>query len=612
MSIINIKNLKHRFIDRDEEGNIIGEKMAIDDVSLEVKQGQFIAVLGHNGSGKSTFAKHLNAILMPTEGKVYVDGMDTEEEGKIWDIRQNAGMVFQNPDNQIIATVVEEDVGFGPENIGVPTEEIWERVNKALADVEMTEYRKHSPNKLSGGQKQRVAIAGVLAMKPKCIILDEPTAMLDPNGRCEVIKTIKELNRKEGVTIILVTHYMNEVIDADYVFVMDKGKVELSGTPREVFSQPEKIYEIGLDVPQPTEIAYLLEKRGIDIGRGILTNEELIEELFNREYIENKFKNIQRIDDEAGISDEVSVNIEDDVCDDNKINDMTEGRKETLLEVSGLSYVYGKDTSYEKKALDNVSFDIGQGEIVGIIGHTGSGKSTLICHLNGLNKATDGVVKYKGRNIYDKKESLSELRRHIGIVFQYPEYQLFESTVLEDVCFGAKNNGKTKSEAFDIAKKSLEMVGIGEEFYNRSPFELSGGEKRRVAIAGVLAMNPRVLILDEPTAGLDPRGRDEILNMLKLLNKENGLTIIIVSHSMEDMARFADRLLVMSKGKLIYNDSPRNVFKEYKELEKIGLSAPQSVYMVEELKKKGMVAENTAITSKEAADIIYEAASENL
>ena len=202
MSIISIKNLKHRFIDRDDEGSVISEKMAIDDVSLEVNQGQFIAVLGHNGSGKSTFAKHLNAILMPTEGKVYVDDMDTEEDSKIWDIRQNAGMVFQNPDNQIIATVVEEDVGFGPENIGVPTEEIWERVNKAL-DVEMTEYRKHSPNKLSGGQKQRVAIAGVLAMKPKCIILDEPTAMLDPNGRYEVINTIKELNKKEGVTIMI-------------------------------------------------------------------------------------------------------------------------------------------------------------------------------------------------------------------------------------------------------------------------------------------------------------------------------------------------------------------------------------------------------------------------
>lgn len=600
MSIISIKNLKHRFIDRDDEGSVISEKMAIDDVSLEVNQGQFIAVLGHNGSGKSTFAKHLNAILMPTEGKVYVDDMDTEEDSKIWDIRQNAGMVFQNPDNQIIATVVEEDVGFGPENIGVPTEEIWERVNKALADVEMTEYRKHSPNKLSGGQKQRVAIAGVLAMKPKCIILDEPTAMLDPNGRYEVINTIKELNKKEGVTIILVTHYMDEVIDADYVFLMDKGKIAVSGTPKEVFSQPEKIYEIGLDVPHATEVAYLLEKRGIDIGRGILTNEELIEELLRRGYIKNKSDSIHKTDSEDRIS------------FINEINDKAGDRKETLLEVSGLSYIYSKDTSYEKKALDNVSFNIGQGEIVGIIGHTGSGKSTLICHLNGLNKATDGVVKYKGRNIYDKKESLSELRKHIGIVFQYPEYQLFENTVLEDVCFGAKNIGSTKSEAVETAKKSLEMVGIGEEFYNRSPFELSGGEKRRVAIAGVLAMNPEVLILDEPTAGLDPKGRDEILNMLKSLNKENGLTIIIVSHSMEDMAKFADRLLVMSKGKLIYNDSPRNVFKEYKELEKIGLSAPQPVYIVEGLKKKGMVSENTVITSKEAADIIYETASDSL
>ncbi len=602
MSIIKVENLKHRFLDKDEEGKVISDKMALDDVSLEIKQGDFIAILGHNGSGKSTFAKHLNAILMPYEGEVYVAGMNTKENERIWDIRQNAGMVFQNPDNQIIATIVEEDVGFGPENLGVETEEIWKRVNYALERVGMVEYRKHSPNKLSGGQKQRVAIAGVLAMKPKCIILDEPTAMLDPNGRKEVINTIKELNKKEKVTIILVTHYMDEVIDADYVYVMDKGKVALKGTPAEVFSNVEKIYEIGLDVPQPTEIAYLLEKSGKEMARGILRSEELINQIIARGYIEkhNKTKNIASNNDEnRKIND---LRTDNNISDKNISDNIYEEADKVILEADNISYVYGEGTTYEKKAIDSVSFKINQGEIIGIIGHTGSGKSTLICHLNGLNQASSGEVRYMGKNIYDKNEKLSELRKNVGIVFQYPEYQLFESTVLEDVCFGAKNKGMNKEQAIETAKKVLAMVGVGEEFYNRSPFELSGGEKRRVAIAGVLAMMPQVLILDEPTAGLDPKGRDEILNLLKSLNEKEGLTIVIVSHSMEDMGKFANRLLVMSKGKLIFDDTPRKVFRQYKKLEEIGLAAPKSVYIFDELKQKGLSCDGVAITPREVVE----------
>lgn len=602
MSIIKVENLKHRFLDKDEEGKVISDKMALDDVSLEIKQGDFIAILGHNGSGKSTFAKHLNAILMPYEGEVYVAGMNTKENERIWDIRQNAGMVFQNPDNQIIATIVEEDVGFGPENLGVETEEIWKRVNYALERVGMVEYRKHSPNKLSGGQKQRVAIAGVLAMKPKCIILDEPTAMLDPNGRKEVINTIKELNKKEKVTIILVTHYMDEVIDADYVYVMDKGRVALKGTPAEVFSNVEKIYEIGLDVPQPTEIAYLLEKSGKEMPRGILRSEELINQIIARGYIEkhNKTKNIASNNDEnRKIND---LRTDNNISDKNISDNIYEEADKVILEADNISYVYGEGTTYEKKAIDSVSFKINQGEIIGIIGHTGSGKSTLICHLNGLNQASSGEVRYMGKNIYDKNEKLSDLRKNVGIVFQYPEYQLFESTVLEDVCFGAKNKGMNKEQAIETAKKVLAMVGVGEEFYNRSPFELSGGEKRRVAIAGVLAMMPQVLILDEPTAGLDPKGRDEILNLLKSLNEKEGLTIVIVSHSMEDMGKFANRLLVMSKGKLIFDDAPRKVFRQYKKLEEIGLAAPKSVYIFDELKQKGLSCDGVAITPREVVE----------
>ncbi|MBQ8314160.1 MAG: energy-coupling factor transporter ATPase [Lachnospiraceae bacterium] len=273
-SMLRTKNLVFEYIRRDEEGNVEDILRALDDVSLEVQKGEFVAILGHNGSGKSTVAKHINALLSPTEGAVFVNDMDTQDEEHLWDIRKSAGMVFQNPDNQIIATVVEEDVAFGPENIGVPTEEIWRRVEESLTAVGMTAYRTHSPNKLSGGQKQRVAIAGIMAMRPDCIILDEPTAMLDPVGRKEVMKTVHELNKIEGVTILLITHYMDEVIDADRVIVMDEGKIVMQGTPRQVFSQVDKLKGYRLDVPQVTELAYELKKQGVPMPDGILTIEE--------------------------------------------------------------------------------------------------------------------------------------------------------------------------------------------------------------------------------------------------------------------------------------------------------------------------------------------------
>ena len=279
MGIVKAKNLTFEYIRRDEDGNVEGITKAVDNVSIDIKQGDFVAVLGHKGSGKSTFAKHLNALVMPTEGTVWVDGMDTREEENTLKVRQTAGMVFQNPDNQIVGTLVDEEVGFGPENIGVPTEEIWERVEKSLKAVGMYAFRNQSPNKLSGGQKQRVAIAGIVAMKPKCIVLDEPTAMLDPLGRKDVLNVLHELNRQENVTVILITHYMEEVIDIDKLYVMDDGKLVMSGTPREIFSQVEKLKKLRLDVPHVTELAYELQKEGVPLKNGILTSEEFTEEL---------------------------------------------------------------------------------------------------------------------------------------------------------------------------------------------------------------------------------------------------------------------------------------------------------------------------------------------
>ncbi|MEE8886301.1 MAG: energy-coupling factor transporter ATPase [Eubacteriales bacterium] len=291
-NIVRTEHVSYDYLQYTEDGQTPEVTHAVKDVNLEIHEGDFVAILGHNGSGKSTLAKHLNALLLPTEGTVWVTGINTMDDSRLWDIRQNAGMVFQNPDNQIVASVVEEDVGFGPENIGVPTKEIWERVGEALEKTGMTAYREHSPNKLSGGQKQRVAIAGVMAMKPRCIILDEPTAMLDPNGRKEVIHAVRELNKKEGVTVILITHYMEEVIHADRLYVMDAGRLVMQGTPREIFSRVEELHELRLDVPQVTQLAHKLRKDGVDIPEGILSRKELVRELCRVAGLEDK--NVER------------------------------------------------------------------------------------------------------------------------------------------------------------------------------------------------------------------------------------------------------------------------------------------------------------------------------
>lgn len=584
MSMIKTDNLIFEYEKRDEEGNVIGTHRAIDEVNLDIEPGQFIAILGHNGSGKSTLAKHMNAILVPSGGTMWVDGKDTKEEENLWDVRQTAGMVFQNPDNQIIGTVVEEDVGFGPENLGVPTEEIWQRVEKSLSAVGMIEYRHHSPNKLSGGQKQRVAIAGVVAMCPKCIVLDEPTAMLDPNGRKEVLRTVEELRKKEHVTVILITHYMEEVIGADRVIVMDQGHVVMDGTTREIFSQVELLKKYRLDVPQVTMLAHGLKQRGLDIKEGILTTNELIEAL-------------EKAGDWRHNQKKTYVGHAETVVKKEK-------KENPILKLEHIEYVYSSGTAYEKRALKDINLDIYEGEFVGVIGHTGSGKSTMIQHLNGLMKATSGALYYNGENIYDEKYNLRQLRNNVGLVFQYPEHQLFEIDVLTDVCFGPKNQGLTEEECKKRAIEALELVGLSEKYYDTSPFDLSGGQKRRVAIAGVLAMRPKVLVLDEPTAGLDPKGRDEILDQIAYLQKERNLTVILVSHSMEDIAKYVDRIVVMNKGRKMYDGEPKEVFAHYKELEKVGLAAPQVTYIMHALSEKGMHVNTEVTTIEEAVDEI--------
>ena len=585
MSMVKTDKLVFEYEKRDEEGNVIGKQRAIDEVDIQIEKGRFIAILGHNGSGKSTFAKHINALLVPGGGTMWVGGRDTKDEDELWNIRQSAGMVFQNPDNQIIATVVEEDVGFGPENLGVPTKEIWQRVDDALEKVGMTEYRYRSPNKLSGGQKQRVAIAGVVAMRPECIVLDEPTAMLDPNGRKEVIRTVRDLQKQEKVTVILITHYMEEVTDADYIYVMDKGKVVMEGKPEQIFSKVDLLKHYRLDVPQATAVADELIRKGFPVSAGTLTREALCREVVSLA------RERGRIQDPLGkevYRDEVKSRPDGD----------------PVLRLKNLNYIYNPGTAYEKHAMKGVDLDIWQGEFIGIIGHTGSGKSTLIQHLDGLIRATGGELFFQGENIYQEGYSMKTLRQQVGLVFQYPEHQLFEADVLSDVCFGPKNQGLSDEECRQRAKEALQMVGFPETRYNASPFDLSGGQKRRVAIAGVLAMRPKVLVLDEPTAGLDPKGRDDILDQIALLQKTTHMTVILVSHSMEDVARYVDRIIVMNRGEKIFDDTPKRVFRHYKRLEEVGLAAPEVTYLMHELRAQGIPVSTDITLVEEAADEI--------
>ncbi len=594
MKIIDALHLAFDYVRTDENGQAVEKTKALDDVSIEIEEGSFVCVLGHNGSGKSTLAKLLNGLTLPSEGTVLISGKDTKDAEKLWDIRKETGMVFQNPDNQIVASVVEEDVGFGPENIGVPTEEIWQRVEDALQAVQMTAYRLKSPNRLSGGQKQRVAIAGTMAMLPRCIVLDEPTAMLDPSGRAEVIRTVRRLNQEKKVTIVLITHYMEETVDADRIIVMDQGKIVMDGTPRQVFTEVESLKKIRMDVPEVTELAWKLKQAGMPLPDGVLTRSELVTLL------------TKLLPKQA----EFAPDFVKDAPEHLTITD-------PILRVEKLSHIYQQGTAMESYALRDLNFEVQRGIVTAVIGHTGSGKSTLTQHLNGLLRGSEGDILYRFRDgfskaqqgnvggaeaagkagesadrdfvsIYSEGFDMKGLRFKVGLVFQYPEYQLFEVDVITDVMFGPKNQGLSEEAARSRAEQALRRVGLSEDNWKKSPFELSGGQKRRVAIAGVLAMEPEILILDEPTAGLDPAGRDDLFRQIQALHEEAGMTILLVSHSMDDVARYAKDILVLDHGELKMHGTPQEVFRRYKELEEMGLGAPQMIYLIHELKDVGI------------------------
>ncbi len=550
MNIIEVKNLEFEYQSYDDSGNVNGATKVLKGINLEIPKGQFVAILGHNGCGKSTLAKHFNGILTGTKGKVYINGIDTEDEDRIFDIRQTVGMVFQNPDNQLVATVVEEDVAFAPENLGVPPAEIRRRVDEALKTVSMYEYREHSPHQLSGGQKQRVAIAGILAMQPQCIVLDEPTAMLDPKGRREVMDTIKLLNSR-GVTIVLITHYMEEAAQAQRVIVMDDGVIAMDDVPRKIFSQVERMKGYALDVPQVTELMYELNRSGVSVSTEVLDENEAVPAI-------------------------LSLSPKKGVCPAEKAPQaVKKEKKEIVAEVRDLVYKYSVGSPFESTAVDHVSVAIEKGSFVGVIGHTGSGKSTLIQHLNGLLKPTEGQVLINGRDIWEKGADLRSVRFMAGLVFQYSEHQLFEETVFKDIAYGPKNMGLSDEEIKERVLSAARSMGLSDELLGRSPFDLSGGQKRRAALAGVIAMQPEILILDEPAAGLDPKGRDKVLEEIHEYHEKSGTTILLVSHSMEDIVKYADKVLVMNHGRLFCYEDTDEVFRRAREIRQVGLDIPQ-------------------------------------
>ena len=591
--MIRAEQVRFQYKKRDVDGNVIATEEILKGVDLTIKKGEFIALLGRNGSGKTTFSKQLNAILRPSEGTVTVDEMGTKDADKTYEIRQRVGMVFQNPDNQMVAANVEEEVAFGPENLGMESDTIVARVKQALEQVRMWKRRKTAPNHLSGGQKQRIAIAGILAMPPDYIVLDEPTAMLDPKGRKEVMEALQRLNQEQEMTVILITHDMEEAALASRVILLADGQVRFDGTPEDFFGADVLLAEMGMEAP----LSYRVRK--------IIDSEASVEKVGDAredEATTGKREHLSEYD-KSGREWEASSKLVD-----KKKNEMAEAetdeKNQDILSLQHVSYIYSPGTAYEKVALDDVSLSLGKGEIVGLAGHTGSGKSTMIQLLNGLLKPTRGTVTFEGKDIHAKGYSGNYLRSRVGMVFQYPEHQIICDTVWEDVAFGPKRQGLSEAECQTRIQEALAFVGLPEKYYEANPLQLSGGQKRRVAIAGVLAMQPEYIILDEPAAGLDAEGKREIFDRIRRMSREQGIGVLLISHSMEELAEYADRMIVLDDGKKIVDGSPVQVFAEREMLETCGLDVPEAVKFANRLRAEGYAIPQTVIREEELLETL--------
>ena len=591
--MIRAEQVRFQYKKRDVDGNVIATEEILKGVDLTIKKGEFIALLGRNGSGKTTFSKQLNAILRPSEGTVTVDEMGTRDAEKLYDIRQHVGMVFQNPDNQMVAANVEEEVAFGPENLGMESDTIVARVKQALEQVRMWKRRKTAPNHLSGGQKQRIAIAGILAMHPDYIVLDEPTAMLDPKGRKEVMEALQRLNQEQEMTVILITHDMEEAALASRVILLADGQMRFDGRPEKFFGADALLAEMGMEAPLSYRVRKLIDSDVFEKKIGDARVEEAT--IDKREKVAEY--------DKTGREWEASSELVDKKKN-KKAEAETDEKNQALLSLQHVSYIYSPGTAYEKVALDDVSLSLGKGEIVGLAGHTGSGKSTMIQLLNGLLKPTSGTVTFEGKDIHAKGYSGNYLRSKVGMVFQYPEHQMICDTVWEDVAFGPSKQGLTGEACETRVEEALRFVDLPEKYYQASPLQLSGGQKRRVAIAGVLAMQPEYIILDEPAAGLDAEGKREIFDRIRQMSREPGIGVLLVSHSMEDLAEYADRIIVLDDGKKILDDRPAQVFAKRETLADCGLDVPETVKLADKLRANGYQIPQNVIREKELLDYL--------
>lgn len=576
-----------------------GAVPALDGVDLNIEDGEFFCILGGNGSGKSTFAKHLNALLQPDAGTVCVNGMDASDPELVYDIRSTAGMVFQNPDDQLVATLVEDDVAFGPENLGVESAQIAQRVREALKAVGLVGFERHETHALSGGQKQRVALAGVLAMEPRVLILDEASSMLDPRGHKGLMKACRALHDR-GMTIVMITHFMEEASEADRVAVFRAGRVAMLGTPEEILTRADELAQLNLDMPASCCLGMELRAKGVPVHAQVREVDMVAE--IAQTYAERSGAGTvgqSSAPQSEIVGGTVSASNEDDV-------------PEPVIELSHVSYSYSLSARERRRwrkrsavadksnkqalwgndpsspwALRDVSLTVRRGEFLGLAGHTGSGKSTLVQHLNGLIRPQEGSVRALGLDLSNKKDAAA-VKAKVGVVFQYPERQLFAETVAQDVAFGPHNLGLPQDEVDRRVESSLSRVGLDlSTVGDKSPFELSGGQQRRVAFAGVLAMEPEVLVLDEPMAGLDPAARRDFLELIDRLHRD-GLTVVMVSHSMDDLANCCDRIVVMNEGAVFAEGTPEQVFAHADELKSIGLGVPAAQRMALALAEAGV------------------------
>lgn len=534
---------------------------AIHNLSLEISPGTHLAIIGHNGSGKSTLGRLCNSLEIPDQGRVEVAGLSADSMESVYEIRRICGMVFQNPDDQIVGNTCEEDVAFGPCNLGLPSEEIQQRVTQALQRVGLDQLALKAPHHLSGGQKQKLSIAGVLAMQPSCIILDEASAMLDPASSKELMTFIRNLCQEEGLTLINITHDMNEAIYADQVLVLRDGERLAMDTPRKIFASADFLREQHLALPMHLAV--------VDAFSDHFTSEEKAQALYLPEsatLFANKLNALRQA--EPGVVEERLVRWQ-------RRQSPVRMPSDTVLAIRDLSFRYNRKSKESHLALDAVNLDVRRGEIIVICGHTGSGKSTLLHHLNGLNRVQAGDILYRGKSL--KEESnIPFVRQDVGLVFQYPEKQLFAETVKEDIAFGPKQVGLNKAEIDQRIEETFELLKLPTNIMDRSPFDLSGGQQRKVAMAGILVMQPNLLLLDEPAAGLDPRATEEMLTLVEDWRRR-GKTIVMVTHNMDDAARLADRMVVMAEGKVLMEAPVDQIFHNSDIVKRARLEFPHAL-----------------------------------